>query len=77
MNTDTHRAPMNMPTELDAVWMMVAMHITTAPNSTAVRRPSPSDMYGENGYAARQPMFCRVSHQSKFVSPSRCLYVDV
>ena len=34
------------------------MHIMAAPKTTATRRPRPSIMYGENGYAARQPMFC-------------------
>ena len=54
----TYRAPMNMPTECDAVWRTVAMHMMVAPKITAARRPRPSDMYGENGYAARHPMFC-------------------
>ena len=49
---------MNMPTECDAVWRTVAMHMMVAPKITAARRPRPSDMYGENGYAARHPMFC-------------------
>ena len=57
-NEETHRAPMNIPTELDAVWSTVAMHIMTAPKITAARRPSPSETYGEKGYAARHPMFC-------------------
>ena len=34
------------------------MHMIVAPKMTAARRPRPSDMYGENGYAARHPMFC-------------------
>ena len=48
---------MNMPTECDAVCRTVAMHMIVAPKMTAARRPRPSDMYGENGYAARHPMF--------------------
>ncbi len=69
-----YRAPMNMPTECDAVWRTVATHITTAPKTTAVRRPRPSDMYGENGYAARHPMFYvrRFSVQDSHAGPELC-----
>ncbi len=49
---------MNIPTECDAVWITVATHMIVAPRMTAARRPSPSDTYGENGYAATEPMFC-------------------
>ena len=38
----TYRAPMNMPTDLDAVCRTVAPHMMTAPSKTAVRRPKPS-----------------------------------
>lgn len=48
---------MNIPTECDAVWITVATHMIVAPRMTAARRPSPSDTYGENGYAATEPMF--------------------
>ncbi len=63
----TYRAPMNIPTELEAVWRTVAMHMITAPKTTAVRRPRPSDMYGEKGYAARHPMFCEYVCQNRHV----------
>lgn len=48
---------MNMFTEWEAVWMMVAAHMMEAPRMTAARRPRPSVTYGEKGYAAKQPMF--------------------
>lgn len=51
------RAPMNIPTECDAVCSTVAITISVAPKSTAMRRPRPSVRYAEKGYAARQPMF--------------------
>ena len=36
---------------------MVAAHIMNAPSATDERRPKPSETYGANGYAARQPIF--------------------
>ena len=56
---------MNMPTEWEAVWRIVATHIMAAPKTTATRRPRPSIMYGENGYAARQPMFCEEKEEKE------------
>ena len=52
-----YRAPMNMPTELEAVCNAMAAHIMRAPKNTVGRRPIPSEMYGANGYAAREPIF--------------------
>lgn len=48
---------MNIPTDWDAVWTAVAMHMIAAPNQSARRRPIPSDKYGANGYPASAPMF--------------------
>ena len=56
--TGTYRAPMNIPTEWEVVWRMVATIMIDAPKAIAGRRPSPSVTYGEKGYAARAPMFC-------------------
>ena len=49
---------MNIPTEWEAVWTIVATIMMDAPITIAGRRPSPSERYGEKGYAARAPMFC-------------------
>ena len=37
-----YRAPMNIPTELEAVWRMVATIMMNDPMPIAGRRPSPS-----------------------------------
>lgn len=60
MGTTDHayRAPMNIPTDWDAVWMAAAMVMIMAPKRTVYLRPIPSDRYGAKGYAAREPMFC-------------------
>ena len=46
-----------MPTELEAVCNAMAAHIMRAPKNTVGRRPIPSEMYGANGYAAKEPIF--------------------
>jgi hypothetical protein len=43
------RAPMNMPTDWDAVWRTVAMIMMMAPMKTVFLRPMPSDKYGATG----------------------------
>lgn len=48
---------MNMPTDCEAVCNIVAPIMMIAPIKIAERRPRPSEIYGENGYAARLPMF--------------------
>ena len=44
-----YRAPINMLTDCEAVWIATPAHINTAPKKTVSLRPMPSDMYGENG----------------------------
>ena len=51
------RAPMNILTVCDAVWRATPPHMMIAPIMTVGRRPMPSETYGANGYAARDPMF--------------------
>ena len=41
--TRAYRAPMNIPTELEAVWRMVATIMMDEPMMIAGRRPSPSE----------------------------------
>jgi hypothetical protein len=40
-----YRAPMNIPTDWEAVWTAVAMHMIKAPKNTVGLRPIPSAIY--------------------------------
>ena len=48
---------MNMPKFLAADWMMTAINMIEAPIQMVILRPIPSERYGANGYAAKEPMF--------------------
>lgn len=52
-----NRAPMNIPTDCEAVWRTVAATMMRAPMNTVSLRPTPSLMYGIIGRVAMEPMF--------------------
>jgi hypothetical protein len=45
----SYLAPMNIPTDWEAVWMAVAIHMMVAPMKMVPLRPIPSDRYGAKG----------------------------
>jgi hypothetical protein len=44
-----YREPMNIPTDWEAVWTAVAMHMIKAPKNTVGLQPIPSAIYGAKG----------------------------
>lgn len=54
-----YRAPINIPTDCEAVWTTVAITMIKAPMNTVGFRPMPSERYGAKGYPARAPIFYR------------------
>ena len=52
-----NRAPMNISTVCEAVWMIAPATTISAPMKMVLLRPRPSHRYGVNGREPREPMF--------------------
>lgn len=70
---EIYRAPMNIFTDIEAVWMAVPAHIIKAPVNTVGRRPIPSDKYGAKGYAERLPMFYKQVKITQEIRKKQCV----